>query len=308
MKKAIASLIFVSLVVSVNAQQVAQYTNYMYNTLNINPAYAGSRGTASIFGLHRSQWVGIEGAPTTNTFAMHAPLKNSNVGLGLSFVKDVVGPSDESAISVDFSYTIKTSETYKLALGLRSSANLLNIDFSKLNIYNPGDALAQFNVENKFSPNFGIGLYWYSENTYFGASIPNMLETKYFDSGQTTNGASSVAASKRHYHFIAGHVLDLLPSLQFKPAMLIKEVEGSPLQMDVSANFLYNEKLTIGAAYRLNSAISFLTGFQINPNWFIGYGYDLEQTKLTNNNFGSHEFFLRYEFARKNKVLTPRFF
>lgn len=307
MKKVIASLIFVFIVGSVNAQQVAQYTNYMYNTLNINPAYAGSRGTTSIFGLHRSQWVGIEGAPTTNTFAMHAPIKNSNVGLGLSFVKDVVGPSDESAISVDFSYTIKTSDTYNLAFGLRSSANLLNIDFSKLNIYNSSDALAQFNVENKFSPNFGVGVYWYSENTYFGASIPNMLETKYFDSGQTANGASSVASSKRHYHFIAGHVVDLLPSIQFKPAILIKEVSGSPLQMDVSANFLYNEKLTIGAAYRWQSAISFLAGFQINPNWFIGYGYDLEQSKLTNN-LGSHEFFLRYEFARKNKVLTPRFF
>ena len=164
------------------------------------------------------------------------------------------------------------------------------------------------NIVNQFSPNIGAGVYFHSDKLYAGFSVPQILETKYFDSGQTTNGASSVAASKRHYHFIAGHVLDLLPSLQFKPAMLIKEVEGSPLQMDVSANFLYNEKLTIGAAYRLNSAISFLTGFQINPNWFIGYGYDLEQTKLTNNNFGSHEFFLRYEFARKNKVLTPRFF
>lgn len=308
MKKVLASIIFVFIVGIANAQQDAQYTNYMYNTMSINPAYAGSRGTASLFGLHRSQWVGIDGAPTTNTFAMHAPLKNSNMGLGLSFVKDVIGPSDESAISVDFSYTITTSDDFKLALGLRSTANLVNVDFTKLNIYNPGDVLAQYNIENKFSPNFGFGAYWYSDNTYFGFSIPNMLETSHFDKGQANYSAASVATSKRHYHFMAGHVMDLLPSVQFKPALLVKAVEGAPLQMDLSANFLYNEKLTIGAAYRWGNAISLLTGFQINSNWFIGYGYDLEQTKLSYYNSGSHELFLRYEFARNKKVLTPRFF
>lgn len=290
------------------AQQDAQYTNYMYNTMNINPAYAGSRGTMSVFGLHRTQWVGLEGAPTTNTFAIHAPFKDSNVGLGLSIMNDVIGPSNESTISADFSYTIETSDRYKLAFGLRATAHLLNVDFTKLNIYDPNDVLAQYNIDNRFSPNFGVGAYWYSDNTYFGLSIPNMLETKHFDKGQAAYNASSVANERMHYHFIAGKVFDIHPSVQFKPAFLAKMVEGAPLQLDFSANFLFNEKITLGVAYRWDAAMSMLAGFQLNNNWFIGYGYDMEVTKLANYNSGSHELFLRYEFSRKKQIVSPRFF
>ena len=172
MKKVLTSIVFSFFALgTLHAQQEAQFTNYMYNTININPAYAGSRGTTSIFGLHRTQWVGLEGAPTTNTFAIHAPFKDTNIGLGLSVINDAIGPSEENTISADFSYTINVSDTYKLAFGLRGTAHLLNVDFSKLNIYNQGDVLAQSNIDNQFSPNFGVGAYWYSEDTYFGFSI-----------------------------------------------------------------------------------------------------------------------------------------
>ncbi len=309
MKKVLASIIFSFFAVAMlHAQQDAQYTNYMYNTMNINPAYAGSRGTMSVFGLHRTQWVGLEGAPTTNTFAIHAPFRDSNVGLGLSIMNDAIGPSDETTISADFSYTIETSYTYKLAFGIRATAHLLNVDFTKLNIYDPNDVLAQYNIDNRFSPNFGVGAYWYSDNTYFGLSIPNMLETKHFDKGQAQYNATSVANERMHYHFIAGRVFDINSNIQFKPAFLAKIVEGAPLQLDFSANFLLQEKFTLGAAYRWDAAMSALAGFQVNDNWFIGYGYDMEVTKLANYNSGSHELFLRYEFSRKKQVASPRFF
>ena len=309
MKKALACFIFSFFAIAtLYAQQDAQYTNYMYNTMNINPAYAGSRGNMSVFGLHRTQWVGLDGAPTTNTFAIHSPIRESNVGVGLSLMNDVIGPSNESTISADFSYTINTSDTYKLAFGLRATAHLLNIDFSKLNIYNQGDALAQYNIDNRFSPNLGVGAYWYSDNTYFGLSIPNMLETKHFDKGQTSYSASSVPYERMHYHFIAGRVFDINSSIQFKPAFLAKMVEGAPLQLDLSANFMFQEKFTLGAAYRWDAAMSALAGFQVNDNWFIGYGYDAEVTKLANYNSGSHELFLRYEFSKKKQVASPRFF
>lgn len=309
MKKFLGNIIFSFCVFgTIQAQQDAQYTNYMYNTININPAYAGSRGTMSLFGLHRAQWVGLEGAPTTNTFSIHTPIKESNVGLGLSIINDVIGPSTENSISADFSYTINTSDTYKLALGIRATANLLNVDFTKLNIYNQGDVLAQYNIDNRFSPNFGIGAYWYSDNTYFGLSIPNMLETQHFDKGQAQYSASSVPYERMHYHFIAGKVFDLNSSLQFKPAFLAKMVEGAPLQLDFSANFLFQEKFTLGAAYRWDAALSALAGFQVSDNWFIGYAYDSEVTKLANYNSGSHELFLRYEISRKKQVVSPRFF
>lgn len=309
MKKRLLIFIVTLVASSSYAQQDSQFTNYMYNTININPAYAGSRGVLSIFGLHRNQWVGLDGAPVTNTFSLNAPINNSNIGIGFSIVNDRIGPSDENNISVDVSYSIKTSEKYKLSFGIKGTANLLNVDFTKLNIYNPGDNLAQYNVDNKFSPNVGAGVYFHSDKTYFGFSVPNMLETKHFDKDQTSFSAESVASERMHYYFIAGHVIDLNTSIKFKPALLTKIVNGAPLQLDMSANFLINNKFTAGLAYRWDAAFSALAGFQISDSWFIGYGYDMEVTKLANYNSGSHEIFLRYElFKNYDKVVSPRFF
>lgn len=295
--------------IDIYSQQDSQFTQYMYNTININPAYAGSRGVMSIFGLYRNQWVGLDGAPVTMAGSFNTPIANSNIGLGLSVLKDEIGPSDETSISADISYSIPTSERFKLSFGVKATANLLNIDFSKLNIYNPTDPRFQNSVDNRFSPNVGAGLYFHSDKTYLGLSVPNILETKHFDQSSTSNSASFVATERMHYYFIAGHVFDLSPSIQFKPAVLTKMVQGAPLQVDVSGNFLINEKLTLGVAYRWDAAISAMAGFQINDSWFIGYGYDLETTKLGNYNSGSHEIFLRYElFQNYDRVISPRFF
>ena len=292
------------------SQQDSQFTQYMYNTVNINPAYAGSRGVMSIFGLYRNQWVGLDGAPTTMTGSLNTPISNSNIGLGLSVISDKIGPSDETSISADVSYSIPTSETFKLSFGLKATANLLNVDFTKLNVYNPADPRFQNNVDNKFSPNIGAGVYFHSNKTYIGLSVPNFLETKHFDeSASSSNSASFVAKERMHYYAIAGHVFDLSPSIQFKPAVLAKAVQGAPLQLDISGNFLFNEKFTIGAAYRWSAAMSAMVGFQATENWFIGYAYDMETTKLANYNSGSHEIFLRYElFNNYDRVVSPRFF
>lgn len=309
MKKIFFSLLVFIVTINGFAQQDSQFTNYMYNTVNINPAYAGSRGVMSILGLHRTQWVGLDGAPVTNTFSLNTPFNNSNFGLGVSVINDRIGPSDENAISVDVSYTIPTSETFKLSFGIKGTANLLNVDFTKLNIYNQGDVFSQQNVDNKFSPNIGAGVYFHSNKTYFGFSVPNFLETKHFDKNASSLASASVAAEKMHYYFITGHVFDLSDSVKLKPALLTKIVDGAPLQLDVSANFLFNEKFTLGAAYRWDAAASFLAGFQISDSWLIGYAYDLETTKLANYNSGSHEFFLRFELFRNfDKVVSPRFF
>lgn len=309
MKKKFFVIIVFLVSVLGHSQQDSQFTNYMYNTININPAYAGSRGSLNILGLHRNQWVGLEGAPVTNTLAIHTPIQNSNIGLGLSVVNDRIGPSDENSFSVDVSYSIKTSEKYKLSFGVKGTANLLNVDFTKLNIYNEGDILSQQNVDNKFSPNIGAGVYLHSNKTYFGFSVPNFLETKHFDKNSSSLTSSSVAAERMHYYFIAGHVFDIDPMIKFKPAVLTKIVQGAPLQVDLSANFLYNDKFSLGLAYRWGAAMSALAGFQVSDSWFIGYAYDMEVTKLANYNSGSHEFFLRFElFKNYDKVISPRFF
>ena len=284
------------------AQQDAQYTQYMYNTINVNPAYAGSRGVTSIFGLHRTQWVGLDGAPTTNAFSINAPL-GSNLGGGLSFVNDRIGPTNENIISADISYTVQTSETYKLSFGVKGTANLFNLDVSKLNPEQAGDPSLQ-NLDNNFSPNVGAGVYFHSDKLYLGASVPNFFETKrYSDNDFVVN------KERMNFYFIGGYVFDLSQDIKFKPAFLTKVVAGSPLQVDLSGNFLLFEKFTLGAAYRWDAAVSGLVGFQVNQSWMIGYAYDAETTKLANYNSGSHEIFLRYEFKGKSeKAVSPRFF
>lgn len=287
-----------------SAQQDAQYTQYMYNPTVINPAYAGSRDVMSIFGLYRTQWVGLEGAPKTGTLSMHTPIENSRVGLGLSLVNDRIGPSDDTTLAADISYTIDVSYQYKLAFGVKGSANLINVDYTKLDIYDPSDPRYQQNIDNKFSPNVGAGVYLYSDNTYVGLSAPALLETSHY------NGMSTyVAKEKIHYYFMAGHVFDLDYNLKFKPSALVKMTEGAPLQVDLSANFLFNEKFTAGVAYRWSAALSALVGFQVSDGLFIGYAYDAETTKLANYNSGSHEIFLRFELFKKfDKIVSPRFF
>lgn len=309
MKKIIVVFAFLCLNLISYAQQDSQFTQYMYNTININPAYAGSRESMNIFALHRSQWVGLDGAPVTNTASINTPINGSNVGLGVSIVNDKIGPSDENNIAVDFSYTIHTSDTYKLSFGLKATANLLNIDFTKLNKDDMNDYNFDINIDNKFSPNIGIGFYLHSDNTYIGISAPNLLETKHFDRYAGTSSNSHIASEKIHYYLIAGHVFDLSSEVKFKPSILTKVVQGAPLQLDISGNFLINQKFVAGLAYRWSAAVSAMVGFQATDSWFIGYGYDLETTKLANYNSGSHEIFLRYELFKKyDKIISPRFF
>jgi type IX secretion system PorP/SprF family membrane protein len=283
-------------------QQDAQFTQYMYNTINVNPAYAGSRGAMSIFALHRTQWVGLDGAPTTNAVSINTPLNSSRLGLGVSIVNDKIGPTHENTISADLSYTVPTSETFKLSFGIKATANLFDLDVSRLSPKQAGDlSLQNF---NKFTPNIGAGIYLHSDKAYLGLSIPNFIETNRYDDNDV-----KMFKEKKSYYLIGGYVFDLSSSIKFKPALLTKMVEGAPLQVDISGNFLFNDKFMIGAAYRVSAAMSAMVGFQISDGMYIGYGYDLETTNLDNYNSGSHEIFLRYEIFKNNKkITTPRFF
>jgi type IX secretion system PorP/SprF family membrane protein len=310
MKTRIIGLVLLLLSVVSYAQQDAQFTQYMYNTININPAYAGSREAMSIFVLHRTQWVGLDGAPVTNTASINTPISRSNIGLGVSVINDRIGPSIENNIAVDLSYTIPTSEEYKLSFGIKATANLLDIDFSKLTYFKTETSLVNnSNIDNKFSPNVGAGIYYHSDNTYIGFSIPNFLETKHFDRYAGPETYTYVAKERINYYIIAGHVFDLSANTKFKPAVLTKVVQGAPLQVDLSANFMFNHKFVAGLAYRWSAAMSAMVGFQVSNSWYVGYGYDLETTRLAHFNSGSHEIFLRYElFNEYDKLTSPRFF
>jgi type IX secretion system PorP/SprF family membrane protein len=309
MKIRIIRLVMLFFVIASYAQQDAQFTQYMYNTININPAYAGSREAMSIFALHRTQWVGLDGAPVTNTLSINTPINNSRMGIGVSFINDRLGPSVENNIAVDLSYTIPTSENYKLSFGLKGTANFLDVDFSKLTYYKAETNIRDNNIDNKFTPNVGAGIYYHSENTYLGISIPNLLQTSHFDRYAGQGSYSYIAKERLNYYLIAGHVFDLSSEIKFKPALLTKLVTGAPLQVDLSANFMFNNKFVAGLAYRWSAAMSAMVGFQVSDSWYLGYGYDLETTRLANFNSGSHEIFLRYElFNEYDKLTSPRFF
>jgi type IX secretion system PorP/SprF family membrane protein len=271
----------------------------------VNPAYAGSRGVMSIFGLHRTQWVGLDGAPVTNAFSVNSPIENTNLGVGLSFVNDRIGPTVENTISADVSYTIPVSETYKLSFGIKGTANLFNFDRDKLNIpsQSQADPLLQ-SLSNNFSPNVGAGAYFHSDKSYLGLSVPNFFQTKRYNDNDY-----AVYKERMNAYLIGGYVFDLSPNLKFKPAFLGKMVQGAPLQLDVSGNFLINDKFVLGAAWRWSAAASLMAGFQVSDGLYIGYGYDLDTTKLAHYNSGSHEIFLRYElFKRQDRIVSPRFF
>jgi type IX secretion system PorP/SprF family membrane protein len=303
MKKIVYSLILL-VSMSTMAQQESQYTQYMYNPSVINPAYAGSLGYGSLFSLYRTQWIGLEGAPKTLNLSYHQPLENTNLGLGGNIVHDEIGPSATTNLAVDVSYTIHFENESRLAFGMKIGGQLLNIDYTKLNHYNPSDVSFSNNITNQFSPNIGAGLFYYNENSYLGLAIPMLLQTKIYD-----EFAYSDANRRQHFYLMGGKVYDLSYNVKFKPAFVAKMVAGAPLQVDLTGNFLINDKFTVGLAYRWNAAISALVGFKLSDRLAIGYGYDRETTRLANFNSGSHELFLQFDLFKINQhIETPRFF
>jgi len=291
-------------ILEVSAQQQSQYTQYMYNTLTINPGYTGTRGIPSIFGMYRTQWVGLDGAPKTANFSIEAPITENGQGLGLSVISDQIGFTKETTLTASYAYPLQLSADTFLSLGISASGNFAQIDYTKATIYDVNDQYLS-GVVTKNSPNFGAGAYFHSSKWYAGLSVPMILETKFYDNVKT-----SVASQKMHVYAMGGYVFDLNDNLKFKPAAMIKMVSGAPLAVDLSANFLFNEKLTLGAAYRWDAAVSAMAGFQVTSGMNIGYAYDYDTQKIGNYNSGSHEIFLRFDLfsGTKYRLVTPRFF
>jgi type IX secretion system PorP/SprF family membrane protein len=300
------SIAFLFLFISIksNAQQDPGYTQYMYNPMTVNSAYAGSTGVLEAVLIHRSQWVGIDGAPSTQAFAIHTPLANERVGLGFSAVNDNLGPSNEIYLDGNFSYTLPLSYDVKLALGVKAGARVLNVDWSKGRYYDGTDVLLNTNIDNKITPSVGAGAYLYSDKWYVGASVPSFIRGDYYDDVQ-----QSVNIERLHYYVMAGYVFDFSDNFKFKPAFLARGVNGAPISVDVSANFLIQEKFTLGAGYRWDDSVSALAGFHISRDLLIGYSYDYTTTDLNKYNDGSHEIVLRFQLNKKsNQIKSPRFF
>jgi type IX secretion system PorP/SprF family membrane protein len=287
---------------TINAQQQALYSQYMFNGLVINPAYAGSNEAASLTLLSRKQWVGMEGAPMTHTFSAHTPLKNELVGVGLTVMHDQIGVSSQTTVNAAYAYRIPLGKG-KLAMGLQATFANYSAELSSLSMKNIDDPVFQNNDVQSFTPNFGTGLYYYDNKFYAGFSVPQILTPDY-----TGRQDISVAKQARHYFFNAGYLMTLNHHFKLKPNVMVTAVEGAPINYDLNLNLLIKDVLWVGASSRSFEAYNVLMEVQLTDQLKLGYAYGMSNNDLSRFDNGSHEFMLNYVFTfYKNKVVTPRY-
>lgn len=292
------------------AQQDPMYTQYMFNTQTINPAYAGTWESLSFMVLGRQQWVGFDGAPQTFSFSMQLPLQNEKVAFGLNVINDIVNIEKRFYVFGDYSYLLPINEKIRMRLGLKGGfTNYSN----NLNEYEttPGilDPAFQGVIDRKFVPNFGVGAFLYGKKGYVGFSIPKIINNDF----ENNYNNLSLTSELRHYFLIAGLVFDLGENLKFKPTMLTKATftpeTGAPVELDFSANFLLKERFWLGAMFRTGDSFGFIAQWIIDKKLRIGYSYDYSITSLQNFNSGSHEIMVSYELRFMRKMFdSPRYF
>ena len=289
----------------VNAQQDPQYSQYMFNTLAINPAYAGSRDVLSITMLHRKQWVNVDGAPSSTTFSADLPLINEKVGLGMLVYNDQIGELSNKAAYFSYAQRIRLTKAGTLSLGLTGGLSFFSASLTKVSTFTPNDQVFINDITNKPKPNLGAGIYYSTDKWYMGGSMPRL-----FTNSLGTSDIAKQASEFRHYFLMGGFVTHLGSIVVLKPSFIGKAVSGAPLQLDLNLNVWFYDKISIGGSYRTGDAILGMIELIPAQSWRIGYAYDFTVSGLGNNlTNGSHEIMLRYEFASStSKILSPRYF
>lgn len=317
---AAVALIALGLSSRVQAQQDAMFSQYMFNTLALNPAYAGSRDVLSMTALYRAQWIGLEGAPQTATFTADMPINRERIGLGLQLYNDRIGTQTETGAYLSYAFRFRVGERSTLALGLTGGVSAYSNRLTDV-VLSPGsggppDPAFTTNI-NKMLPNFGTGIYLSNDRGYIGLSAPRLLRNNLQDFDSNTSGIR--ARQARHGYAMAGFVIGLSPALKLKPSFLVKYAEEAPLGFDGNLNLWLNERVAIGTSFRKNQFYSFSTftndaivgllEFQLSDQFRFGYAYDHMLNRLGQFSPSSHELMIRYEFGfGKNKILTPRYF
>ncbi|MCH9660799.1 MAG: type IX secretion system membrane protein PorP/SprF [Bacteroidetes bacterium] len=287
---------------STKAQQDPQYTQYMYNMNVVNPAYAGIKENLSLTALYRQQWSGLDGAPETITFSGHSPITDK-MGLGLSAIKDELGPVKETNVMIDYSYTLQVSDKLKLALGVKAGATFHDVGLSTLELQDANDPFFTQDISNVY-PNVGAGAFFYGDNFYVGVSVPNLLNSVHIEENGLKIGSES-----KHYFGTAGYVFQVSENVKLKPSVMVKSAFDAPLSYDGNLNALFFEKFEIGASYRLDDSFSGLVGFQATPNFRIGYAYDSVTSDLSTVANASHEVILSFDLIFTKKSLrSPLYF
>ncbi len=290
------------------AQQEAMYTQYMFNMMAVNPAYAGSRGVLSATAMYRNQWVGVEGAPRTGTISFDMATRNKKVGLGIQAFNDRIGIVKTTGFYASYAYRINFEEKgSSLAIGLQGGLSNYRADLTKVDLIDGGDPAFMQNI-NAIMPSFGAGIFYNTPKFYAGFSIPNLVKS-YLRKDQYLYSTEVVAQKYLHLFLMAGYVFDLNESLKLKPSFLVKAVKGAPVTADINVNLWIKEIVGIGASYRTGDAVAGLLELQLSNQFRLGYAYDHSISNLVKYNQGTHEVMLRFEFGwDKNQVVSPRFF
>jgi type IX secretion system PorP/SprF family membrane protein len=290
------------------AQQDPGFTQYMYNTLSVNSAYAGTQEAINIILLTRHQWVGFKGAPSTQTLTIHSPIDKKYIGLGFSYVRDQIGPLNVDNIYIDYSFKIKVHEGGNLSMGLKTGIDMRRNNLKGLNPLNGTDDPSYYaDLFSKVSPNFGVGLYYYTRNYYIGLSVPKIRNTDLSEDNSEDLGLNKL---ERHYFLIGGYVWNINPQWKLKPTAFAKYVKGAPLSVDVNLSTMYNEKIVGGISYRVGDSFGAMLQVNVIDYLWLGYAFDFTVTPLGRYNAGTHEVLLLFDFYRPKKevVKSPRFF
>lgn len=283
------------------AQQDPMFTHYMFNLATVNPAAVGRGEFASAMNVNRYQWVGFEGAPKTHSLNADIPIKFFNCGAGLTYMMDKIGPEKTNNFYIDYAYHLRLTENLKLGLGLKAGFRVFSASLSNLTQSGGNDPQFASNIKGKFTPNFGIGAFLYSEKFYVGLSSPKVLNHKYVD--------SYIGGEKRHFFLISGYAHQVNSNLIFKPSVYFKYVEGAPISYDFTASFLLKNTFWFGLMYRSGDAIGALAQVQLNKRLHLGYTYDFTLSKIRTASSGTHEFMLTFEFSPSGeRIRSPRYF
>lgn len=294
--------LILTLTFAAKGQQQSLFTQYMFNQLAVNPAYAGVHEGVSIMGLWREQWVGLEGAPSTQVVSIHSPLNYRPASLGAMVSRDKIGVNQTTNVQLSYAYRIHLNSTTQISFGLQGSVTNFRSDYTDGSIVDP--VLASANVNN-FFPNVGTGIMIHDERFYASFSIPSMINQRL-----DRDNPLSQATLSRHYYVLAGYVFDIGQDIKLKPNFMFKAVAGAPAQIDLNVNALLKDFIWVGLSYRSLSSVDLLVQFQLTQNMQLGYAFDINTNReLTGLNNATHEVMLNYiiELPRK-KVETPRYF
>ncbi|MES2560867.1 MAG: type IX secretion system membrane protein PorP/SprF [Bacteroidota bacterium] len=290
---------------SLFAQQEAMYSQYMFNMMAVNPAYAGSREVLSITGLARAQWVGLEGAPVSNTLSLDMPIKDKRVGLGAQVFNDKIGIMSNSGFYGSYAYRIRFQKS-TLSFGLQGGFVHFTANYAQVRLSSTPSVVPDKAFQENASimiPSAGAGLFLNNDNYYVGASLPNLLNT------QISSGSQVQVNKYDHLFLMGGYVFNLNSDFKLKPSALLKVVSGAPIQLDANVNLWMYDVIALGISYRTGDAAVAMVELQAAPNFKVGYAYDQSITALRYFHSGSHEIMLRYEFGyKKDKIITPRYF